>query len=168
MKLPIPRGKKAILVLGLPLGLALAGGIAYMALAGSGESSGPPPVPDPERGQHGVMLALEERVVNLQAGGPYRYAKVGVTVEIRPETADFYALAGELRAEAEKEAIAAHGSAVPLLLDAIGTVVSAADSKTLVTPDGRMALKEQLLHAIGEVLGEEEVLDIYFTDLVMQ
>ncbi len=168
MKLPIPRGKKAILVLGLPLGLALAGGIAYMTLAGSGESAGPPKVPDPKAGQHGIMLALEERVVNLQTGGPYRYAKVGVTVEIRPEAAAFYELIGELRAAAEKEALATEESSVPLLLDAVGTVVSAKDSRTLVTPEGRKALKEELLHAVREVLGEEEVLDIYFTDLVMQ
>ena len=57
---------------------------------------------------------------------------------------------------------------MPLLLDALGTVVSAHDSASLTTPDGRSQLKSELLAAMRKVLGEREVIDIYFTDLVMQ
>jgi flagellar basal body-associated protein FliL len=162
----LPAGKKAILVLGLPLGLAAAGGLAFMQL------SAPPPVPvevpEPAEGQHGVLLALEERVINLQQAGLYRYAKIGVTVEIRPESASFYELAGEARAHAEEEAVLHHEASVPLLLDALGGVVSAKDSKTLTAPEGRAELKTEVLEAFRHVLGEHEVLDVYFTDLVMQ
>lgn len=161
----LPRGKKALL-LGLPLGFAVAGGLVFTQL--SGASAGPPPVPDPGEGQHGVMLALEDRVINLRTGGPFRYAKVAVTVELRPESADFYALTGKARADAEKEAIAASSSVVPLLIDAVGTAVSSADPTGLTTPEGRAALKRDLLDAMRAVLGEHEVLDIYFTDFVMQ
>lgn len=161
----LTRGRQALL-LGLPLGLAVAGGLAFTQL--SSTSAGPPPVPDPGEGQHGVMLALEDRVVNLRLGGPFKYAKVAVTVELRPESADFYALTGKPRADAEREALAAKSPAVPLLLDAVGTVVSAADPAALSTPEGRSALKRDLLEASRAILGEGEVLDVYFTDFVMQ
>jgi flagellar basal body-associated protein FliL len=82
-------GKKTILLIGLPVGLAVAGGLAFMTLSGGGGSKEPPKTPNPKEGQHGFMLALDERVVNLKPGaaGSYRYAKVGLTVEIRPATA---------------------------------------------------------------------------------
>jgi flagellar basal body-associated protein FliL len=159
-------GKKTIALLGLPLGLGLAAGLVYVfVLAGP---SAPTVVPDPAEGQHGVMVAMEERVVNLLKGGDFRYAKVGVTVELRPEKADFYALAGEARVEAEKEATAHYASAMPLLLDAVGRTVGAKSSTDLGTPEGREDLRTDLEQAIGEVVGEHEVLAVYFTDLVMQ
>lgn len=157
-------GRK-ILLLVLPLGLAGAGAAAFLLMSGG---SKPVEVPDPATGQHGPMLALEERVVNLQSGGPFRYAKIGLTVELRPPSADFYALAGEPRVAAEKLVTEEHEAAVPLILDALGTVVSARSSSELVSVEGRAHLKDQLAEAIRGVLGEEEVLNVYFTDLVMQ
>jgi flagellar basal body-associated protein FliL len=114
------------------------------------------------------MIALEERVVNLQAGGAFRYAKIGVTVEIRPLDASFYTLVGEERAAADELARKEYEPMVPLLLDALGTVVSSRTSSDLVAVDGRARLKEELIGAMGVVLGEQAVLNVYFTDLVMQ
>ena len=161
----LPAGRKALL-LGIPVGLAVAGGMAFMQL--SGPSSPPPAVPDPVAGQHGVMLALEDRVVNLRTGGPYRYAKVAITVELRPESAGFYALDSKSRATAEATAVAADSAAMPLLIDSVGTIVASADPAGLTTPEGRTALKADLLVAVRAVLGPDEVLDLYFTDFVMQ
>ena len=159
-------GKKTVALLGLPLGLGLAAGLVYVfVIAGP---SAPAQVPDPAEGQHGVMVAMDERVVNLLKGGDYRYAKIGVTVELRPEKADFYALTGEARATAEKEADAQYDSAMPLMLDAVGRTVGAKTSTDLGTPDGREALKSELRAAIGAIVGDREVLAVYFTDLVMQ
>lgn len=159
-------GKKSIALLGVPLGLGVAAGLVYFfVLAGP---SVPAEIPDPAAGQHGPMIALEERVVNLLKGGDYRYAKVGVTVELRPEKADFYALKGEARTVAEEEIHKEYEAALPLMLDAVGRVVGARTSTELGTPDGREALKAELHHAMGEILGEHEVLNVYFTDLVMQ
>lgn len=159
----LPGGRKAILLIGLPLGLAAAGAIAFSQM-----SAKTPPVPDPRDGQHGPMLALDERVINLQNGGAYHYAKIGVTVELRPPTADFYTLEAEARATAEKTILAREQGAVPLLLDSLGTVVSSKNSNDLTAPDGRTTLKSQVLEAMRGVLGARAVLDVYFTDLVMQ
>jgi flagellar protein FliL len=114
------------------------------------------------------MVAMDERVVNLLKGGDYRYAKIGVTVELRPEKADFYALTGEARATAEKEADATFESAMPLMIDAVGRTVGAKTSSDLGTPEGREALKGEIKAAMGGILGDREVLAVYFTDLVMQ
>ena len=161
-------GKKTIFIAGIPVGLAVAGGLAFTML--SGGSAKPPEIPDPAKGQHGVMLVLEDKVVNLLPGDAtsYRYAKVGITIEVRPEKADFYALTGEARKVASEEADKGFAGDVPLLLDALGRVVSSRTSAQISTPEAREELKTELATAFRDVLGERDVLDVYFTELVMQ
>jgi flagellar basal body-associated protein FliL len=168
VKLPIPHGRRAILLLGIPLGLAAAGAFVFMQMSGSKVT---PPVPDPAAGEHGPMLALDSRVINLAQGttaGAFKYAKVALTIELRPESASFYSLAPDARAKEETVETTKVSDDVPLLLDALGTVVSSHDSATLTTSDGRAALKTELLAAMRKILGDQAVLDVYFTDFVMQ
>lgn len=159
-------GGRRMALLGLVAGVALSGGLIFLKVSSGPEA--PVVVPEPSAGQHGVMLSLDDRVINLRTGGAFKYAKIGLTVELRPENASFYSLAGKERSTVEKEILAEQQANVPLLIDALGTAVSAADPVALLTPEGRVALKEKLLHTFRDLLGEEEVLDIYFTDFVMQ
>jgi flagellar basal body-associated protein FliL len=163
------KSKKLFIILGLVAGIGIAAGLVVVfVLKPFGPPAEPVGVRDPAEGEHGVMLALEERVVNLAPGGKYSYAKIGITVEIRPEKEDFYAAKGEPRKLLEDEAIKGFGPAMPLLLDAVGRAVSSKTSDELATPEGRTALKETVRAEVVHILGEAEVLDIYFTDLVMQ
>jgi flagellar basal body-associated protein FliL len=167
VRLPIPRGRRAILVLGVPLGLAAAGAFVFVQMS---SASVPVPVRDPNQGEHGPMLALESRTVNLTNGtqaGAFKYAKISVTIELRPSSDSFYALTAEERAKEEKKETDEVTQDVPLILDALGRVVSAHDSTSLTSPGGRAALKAELLAEIRKVMGEDEVLDVYFTDLVL-
>jgi flagellar basal body-associated protein FliL len=168
VKLPIPRGRRAILALGLPLGLAAAGGFIYMQM--SAAPSAPVKVPGPGVGQSGLMLVLEDRVINLTTvtAGGYKYAKLGVTIELRPEAAGFYDVHGKARTEEEATALEKYSDAQPRLLDALGSVVAAHDSATLNSATGRTKLKAELLESFRKILGEEEVLNIYFTNFLMQ
>jgi flagellar basal body-associated protein FliL len=148
--------------------LAAAGAFAFMSMSGS--SAPTPAVPDPSQGQHGPMLALESRVINLATSpaGGYKYAKVAVTIEFRPDAVSFYKLASTDRAKEEKTETDKISQDVPLLLDALGAAVSSHDSASLTSADGRAKLKTELLAAIRKVLGDKDVIDIYFTDFVMQ
>lgn len=167
MKLPIPHGRRSILVLGVPLGLAAAGALVFMQMSAS---TTPTAVPNPGQGQFGPMLALEDKVINLSQTMPggYKYAKVGVTIEVRPSSAGFYDMHGTERTKEETTELATYTDAIPLLVDAVGTAVSAHDSATLTTSDGRAKLKTELLAASKKILGADNVIDIFFTDFVMQ
>jgi flagellar basal body-associated protein FliL len=168
VKLPIPRGRRAILALGVPLGLAAAGGFIFMQM--SAAPSAPAKVPDPATGQTGVLLVMEDRVINLSGvtAGGYKYAKIGVTIELRPESASFYDLHGTARTKDEATQLEKYSDATPRILDALGSTVSGDDSATLTTVDGRAKLKAQLLAAFRKILGEDEVINVYFTNFVMQ
>jgi flagellar basal body-associated protein FliL len=168
VKLPIPKGRRAILAIGLPLGLAAAGGFMFMQMSAAPKA--PPAIPDPSPGQLGPMLALDSKVINLTTTTPggYKYAKIGVSIELRPSTAGFYEMHGTERTKQETVELAKHTEDVPVLIDAVGGVVSAHDSATLTTPDGRAKLKAELLAAAKRILGPDEVIDVFFTDFVMQ
>ena len=197
-------GKKTIALLGVPLGLGIAAAVVFLVVLPK-VGAAPMGVPDPAPGQHGVMLPLEAKVVNLASGGDFHYAKVGVTIEFRPADASFYALVAEARTTAQTLAIKDFDADIPLFQDAIGRITSAKTSAQLGTPDGREQLRAELLGAFREVMGDPapaavssqapaasaaptasgapaapapaataappkapEVLEIYFTDLVMQ
>jgi flagellar basal body-associated protein FliL len=151
----------------VPLGLAAAGALVFTQISAA---KMPSTVPDPTAGQLGPMLALEDKVINLSttSAGAFKYAKIGVTIELRPAAASFYELHGAERTKEEKTELDKHTEQVPLLIDAVGSVVSAHDSSTLTTSDGRAKLKSELLAALRKVLGEDQVLDVFFTDFVMQ
>lgn len=168
MKLPIPRGRRAILVLGLPLGLAAAGALVFTQM--SATSKAPPAIPDPGPAQFGPMLALDTKVINLSLTTPggYKYAKIGLTIEMRPSAASFYELHGTERTKEETTELAPFKDGVPLLIDAVGSTVAAHDSSTLNSAEGRSALKVELLAAAKKILGPENVIDVFFTDFVMQ
>ena len=167
MKLPIPRGRRAILSLGVPLGLAAAGALIFTQMSAAHVT---PKIPDPGTGQFGPMLALDDKVINLSLATPggYKYAKIGVTIELRPTSASFYELHGADRTKQETTELASYTDAVPLLTDAVGTVVSAHDSAFLTSADGRAKLKAELLAAVRKILGDEDVINVFFTDFVMQ
>jgi hypothetical protein len=116
------------------------------------------------------MLALDDKVINLSQTTPggYKYAKIGVTIELRPTASSFYGLHGTERTKQETTELAAYTDAVPLLIDAVGTTVASHDSSTLTTAAGRSALKAELLASARKILGDTDVIDVFFTDLVMQ
>ncbi len=177
--------KKGAIIIGVVVGLAVAAAIAVVAVMVF-RVLDKHQVPDPGEGQHGAMIALADQVVNLapsKDGTGYRYCKIGVTLEVRPATPEFYKLEGEPRVAAEKEAEKVYESVLPLLADQVGKAVAAMDSATLGTPAGRAELQQTLQEGFREILGKTEAttnpsgnnedgvyrfLNLYFTTLVMQ
>ena len=166
MRLPIPRGRRAILALGVPLGLAAAGAFVFTTVSAAPKA--PAAIPDP--GQLGPMLVLDDKVINLSTlvPGGYKYAKIGVTIELRPSAASFYDLHGADRTKQETTELAKYNDQIPLLIDAVGMTVSSHDSATLTTIDGRAKLKDELLAAAKKVLGDDVAVAVFFTNFVMQ
>jgi flagellar basal body-associated protein FliL len=179
-------GKKTIVLLGLPLGIGIAMALVVMFVLKPLDPT--PAVGDPAPGQHGVMLPLDTKVVNLAPGGDFKYAKVGVTLELRPSTAAFYTMAAADREAATAVVVTDMTDYLPMLDDAVAAIVSSKTSTTLLGETGREQLKQELLEACRQVLdgsaaaasgaspapseasprAASDVLDLYFTDLVMQ
>jgi flagellar FliL protein len=116
----------------------------------------------------GVTFTVGERVVNLADPGGFRYLKTEIVLEVIVEGVDPTNLRGESLLAARDELGIDMEPLEPQLHDVITLLLSSKTVEDVSTPEGKSALKAELLDALGEVIGEERLLDLYFTQFVIQ
>ena len=99
----------------------------------------------------GVNFSLEPFVVNLMDQGGTRYLKVSVQLELsNPKVSE----------NAKNK--------TPQIRDAIITLLTNKTSEELITPEGKLLLKDEIKQRANQILGEGNVINVYLTDFVMQ
>jgi flagellar protein FliL len=100
------------------------------------------------------LIAMEQFLVNLADQDAQRFVRVklGLVVESKEEGVKL----------SEEEVVKAR------LRSAILEVLAQQTSDHLVTPDGKAELKKLILERSNAALGEKKVLDVLFTDFVVQ
>lgn len=153
--------KKKLLIIGAIVAVVLiAGGVTAMLLLGGGDEDAAqehgseqeheaPPAP-------AIYESLGEKfVVTLDFEGKQRYMQLSVSAMTREVT-----VPEELKVHA------------PLIRSKLVSLFAAQDFAALRTEAGKLALREQVLVAVQEVLmaetGEPGVEQIFFTDFVLQ
>ncbi|MBF0559529.1 MAG: flagellar basal body-associated FliL family protein [Nitrospirae bacterium] len=119
-----------------------------------------PPIFANEEGKHGEgegkkaetsLVQLDPFVVNVSSPTGYRFAKLGICLDLSsPALAD--------------KAKAKNGQ----IRDVVITCVTSKTAQDITSPEGRMQLKEELIDRINSVLGDKAVKSIYFTEVVVQ
>ncbi len=99
----------------------------------------------------GVMVDLGVFTVNLADNGTDAYAMVAITLELSNE---------KVKQEVDKR--------MPIINDAIIDVISSKTSDFVRTPEGREALRLELIRRLNIILVEGGVRNIYFTEFVVQ
>lgn len=118
--------------------------------------------------EKGITYSIGERVVNLADTGGFRYLKTEIVLEVIVENANPDDLRGEALAVAREELKIELEPLEPEMQDVITLLLSSKTVEDVSTPEGKSALKAELLDALGEVIGEERLLDLYFTQFVIQ
>jgi len=99
----------------------------------------------------GIMVDLGVFTVNLADKGADAYARVAITLELSNE---------KVKQEVDKR--------MPIIKDAIIDVISSKNSDFVRTPEGREALRLELIKRLNIILVEGGVRNIYFTEFVVQ
>jgi flagellar FliL protein len=89
-------------------------------------------------------------------------------IEVVVEGVDPSALHGEGLTHAREELASEMAPLDPKLQDVITLLLSSKSVADVSTPEGKAALKAELLEALGAVVGEDRLLDVYFTQFVIQ
>ena len=139
-----------LLVAVLGLGGFIAWKLMYMQL---------PPVaqqakdhaPDQKERAPGILLELDNLTVNLADTEESRFLRVKIKLEVTSEE-------DKARIEALKTQIR----------DLIITLLSSRTFNDVRTPQGKFALKEELVYRINNLAGGHPVKTLYFTDFVAQ
>jgi flagellar protein FliL len=100
----------------------------------------------------GVLVSLEEIIASLRNDGSTKnYVRTTISVEVKDEA----------MAKVIEERLAQ-------LRDAVIMTVSQKTAAELTTPEGTQTLRKQLTERLAEHLPEGSLLNIYFSDLVIQ
>lgn len=114
----------------------------------------------------GMMYPMSERVVNLADPGGYRYLKIQVVLEFAlPEAKN---LKGEAYKKKQDEFAKEMASRRPVMEDIVLTVLSSKNSAQISTGEGREKLREELKGRFERVSGEHQLLNVYFTQMIIQ
>ena len=152
-------GKKKLIIIAVVLILVLGGGAgAFLALSGS----------DKEHDEHseeadlkaldskeaavelpGAVFPLDTFIVNLRVKGSF--LKTTIQLEFaQPE------LPPELDGE------------IPRIRDSAIRLLSSKSATDILTPEGKDLLAQELTDIINESLGSEDVVNVYFTEFIIQ
>lgn len=101
--------------------------------------------------KEGEMFALEPFLVNLSDPKGKRYLKVTVALELSSPTA---------KEKAEKM--------VPKMRDMVIMVLTSLSFEEVMTPEGKIRVREELFERFNLIMRPERVKEIFFTDFVVQ
>ncbi len=145
-------GKKKILlfvIIGVVL-LIGAGAAAYFLLF----SKSPPPEEtqaEPPKPEVGPFLQLDPFIVNLADPTGRRYLRVKIALEFQNQEA--YQKANER---------------IPQINDAIIMVLSSKTVEEVLSPEGKLNIRIELIRKLDELLGANAIRNLYFTQFVVQ
>ena len=162
-----PKGsKKLIIIIAVVVLVLILGGVgAFFALSGSkggegaskegveseesAEAEAPAEGEGKEGGAESGLFPLETFIVNLQIKGSF--LKADIQLE--------FTSAAEVK-KVEKD--------VPRLRDAIIQVLSSKTASEILTSEGKEKLKDEIRASVNSMIGEEKVLEVYFTEFIIQ
>lgn len=143
------KGKGLILIIIIAVAVIAGGAGAFLFFTKSaGEKEAKK---EAAKADDGVTFALEPFVVNLSDPTGSRFLKVSLQLE----------LASPIVMEKAK-------SKSPQIRDAVITLLTAKTSDALISPEGKLQLKDEINIRINQILGENSVKNVYLTDFVMQ
>ncbi len=140
------KGKKLLIII-IAL-LVVGGGVGYLFL-GEKLKKTETQHADNKKEKPTVLIPLEPFVLNLSEHG--RYLKLTIQLELSDITLQ----------EAVK-------SKIPLIRDAVITLVSSKSAESLASPEGKFQLKDELLLRANQAMERDVFKNLYFTDFVMQ
>lgn len=147
---PKKKSKKLLLIIIIAVAVIAGGGGAFFFLTKSGGEK-KTEHKEEKKAEDGIVFALEPFVVNLSDATGVRFLKVTMQIELsKPEF--------EAKAKAK----------VPQIRDAVITLLTSKSSDMLVSPEGKLQLKDEINIRLNQVLGEGAVKNVFLTDFIMQ
>ncbi|MBI9047884.1 MAG: flagellar basal body-associated FliL family protein [Anaerolineaceae bacterium] len=116
----------------------------------------------------GIFIDTGTKIVNLADEGGRKFIRVNVVVEFAPDNLEYMSLAEEAKAEYLNEFNTEITNRLPVINDIIITQISTKDFQSIYTAEGKEILRAEMIAILDEKLAEFTILNVYFTEFVMQ
>jgi|SRR5208283_1689643 len=144
--------KSLILIIIIAVAVLAGGGSAFFFLTKSGNGEKTPKKSEEQRKkEESAMFALDPFVVNLNDQSASKFLKVSMQLE--------------LSNQADLESVKAK---TPQIRDVIINILTSKTADSLMSPEGKLQLKDEINMQINQILGNNTVKNVYLTEFVMQ
>ncbi len=144
------KGKVLTVIIAIVVAVLLGGGGAFFFLSKSSANAVQKKA-ETNAKDEGQMFALDPFVVNLNDQGQTKFLKVSVQLEL-----------------ANQAAVERAKAKTPQIRDAVITLLTGETSDSLMSPEGKLQLKDEINMIGNQILGNDTLKNVYFTDFVMQ
>jgi flagellar basal body-associated protein FliL len=116
----------------------------------------------------GIMFNMSTKIINLADPSGRKYIRLTVVLEFAPDNPEYK----KMKAEEQTAYLTAFNAKVnalmPMMDDAVITMLSTKTYEQLYTADGKEKLREEVMKAIQDRVTDYKLISIYFTEFVVQ
>ncbi|MCE1253012.1 MAG: flagellar basal body-associated FliL family protein [Anaerolineae bacterium] len=130
----------------------------------------------------GILIDSGSKIVNLADPGGRTFIRTSIVLEFAPNSTEYFDTSEMASAGGEGSTAAAGtvkdayvsnfkeelNTRLPVINDIIITVLSTKTYNQIYTSEGKEALRQEIMQAINSRLHEYKVIQVYFTDFVVQ
>jgi flagellar FliL protein len=145
------KGSKLLLIIIAVVVLAAAGGGTFFFLTKKSGDQKTEEKKKEDKPIETVNFGLDPFVVNLNDPTGSRFLKVTIQIEL-----------------ANAKLLELAKAKTPQMRDAIITLLTSKSSETLIAPEGKLQLKDEITIRLNQVMGEGNVKNVFLTEFVMQ
>ncbi len=135
--------------------------------AGAPAQTAAAPVVYPKMGD-GIMYNVGSRIVNLLDPVGRRYLKITVVLELLPPDYSYYTLPDAEREAMRNEVIAEVDARKPVIDDMLTSVLTSKTYEDIYNLEGKNQLRAEIQERLSQILGEPQVIAVYFTEFIVQ
>ena len=136
-------------------------------VAGSSGQSAAAPVVYPKMGD-GIMYNVGSRIVNLLDPVGRRYLKITIVLEFLPQDYTYYTLPAAEREAMRNKVIAEIDARKPVIDDMLTSLLTSKSYEDIYNLDGKNRLRAEIQERLTQVIGEPQVIAVYFTEFIVQ
>lgn len=122
----------------------------------------------PGQALKGIIYDMDTKVVNLAEPGGLRYLQTTIVLEFWPSIPNYFEMLPEERVLAEDAFKAKIDDMRPKIDDVVMTLLSSKTYDGISSMEGKQALKDELTEAINKIFGYDAVMNVYFTQFLVQ
>jgi flagellar protein FliL len=116
----------------------------------------------------GIMVDTGAKVVNLADPGGRRFVRVSIVLEFAPNNPAYYTSIGEAKSTIVTTFTTDLSPKLPVVNDVLVTVLSSKTFEQVYSPDGKDALRKEIIEQLNARLSEYSVIYVYFTEFAVQ
>ncbi len=114
------------------------------------------------------MLDMSTKIINLVDPTGHKYIRLTIVVEFAPDNPEYGSMPEEEKTAYLTEFKDKLSSRVPIMDDAVITLLSTKTYEDLYTADGKEKLRAEIMNDLSGKLPDLHIISIYFTEFVVQ